>query len=475
MAAQLTYNDNATTVRNAINTDAGATIVTGQMDAGQVVSAVNTEYGTGTVSVSMNAHQFVDALNNAFDGGTPMPAKTSFTFLHVSDPHGFAVGLNQAKTELDNDSTIDALLFTGDYTGHAIINNAASKAGMTYNGTVLTTSTRTTAITTSEVNASLNSIKAAHGEKLLMSVGNHDAYDNANGYGSQQIATTAIKGWMTDGVVTWGDTSGVASYWHKDYTLSATSKLRIINLDQYENTKLGKRGQFQYWPLYTQAQMDWLVARLKELTADDYLIIMMHEPAYQDDTAIPTMLANVMTDGEKLFISEDLSKFNYKGDTTSINLLPRIIDAYLKGVNASLTYENLNNGASGTANNTTITVNASFAGNAPCRFLFYIGGHRHCDIVSPLPSPYGDQMMMHIAAADWVVASSADNDLLSHAQESYPSTYNANDCNEKVSGNADYCINKVVIDFEKGTINIDRIGASKTNGGRTRNTITFTT
>lgn len=484
-----------------------ADVVTYSMNANQVVSAINLAFGSTIVSTSMNAVQFVDALNSAFVGGTGItplatsmnavtlvdtinanfeamsvpvtPTKTVFKFLHLSDNHGFADALTQAKTELDNDSTIDALLFTGDWTGHAIWNNtmiyhSLNYGTINYNGSPVTSGTRQTAITTSEVNAAFNTIKAGHGSKLLMCVGNHDAYDNANGYGTQQDATTAIKGWMTDGVVIWGDSGGKASYWHKDITLSATSKLRIVALDQYENSYLGKRGQFSYWPLFTAAQMSWFVARLKELNPTDYLIIMLHEPAYQDDTAITGMLSDVSSNSGKLFLSEKLSKFNYKGAAGSINLLPRLMNAYLSHTSLTTTYENLNNGVEGTANNTTITINADFAnGNQPCHFLFYIGGHRHCDIVTPMPSPFSNQLMMHIATSDYFVASSKDNDLFSAAQENYPNSYNANDRNVRVTGNGLYAINKVTIDFANGTIKIDRIGEQNTDGGRTRNTITF--
>lgn len=475
----LTYGMNAVDAVAVINANAGNAIVSVSMNAEQFVAALNAHFnghdGVVPLTTEMNAVSFIDTINANFAAmDVPIvPAKTTYKFLHLSDSHGFAAGLEQAKAVLDGDDTIDALLFTGDYTGHAIYNNAAIYAGLTYNGTVMTSTTRQTAITTSEVNAAFNSIKSAHVGKLLMLAGNHDAYDNANGYGYQQTATNAIKGWMTDGAVTWGDTGGKASYWVKDITLSATSKLRIIALDQYENSYLGKRGTFSYWPLYTQAQMDWLVARLKELTANDYLLMAVHEPVYQDDSVIADLLSDVTTNGKKLFLSERFSKFNYKGATASMNLIPRIMRSYLDGVSSVETYENLDKGSAGTSTNTTISVNASFAGNSPARFIGYFGGHRHCDIAIPLPAPYADQRMVHIAAADWVVASSSDNDLLAQAQENYQSSYNASDRNVKVSGNADYCINEVTLDFAQGTMRIDRIGASNTRGGRVRNTITF--
>lgn len=477
---ELTYNDSALAALETINANAGETIVNGSMTAGQVIGAVNAKYGAGTVDTDMSAEEFVDAMNAAFEaadqgGGDPVePTKTSFTFLHLSDNHGFADGLNRALLELWNDNGIDALLFTGDWTGHSIYNNTAIHDGLTYNGSVMTSTTRQTAITTSEVSAAFASIKSGFGTKLLMVAGNHDAYDNPNGSGSQQNATNAIKGWMENSSVIWGDSSGKASYWHKDIVLSPASKLRIIALDQYENSHLGRRGSWQYLPLFTTAQMTWLVARLKELEPSDYLIIMLHEPAYQDDSSIRGMLSDVLTNPDKLFLSEKLSKFNYKGAVASINLLPRLMNAYMSHTSLTTTYENLNKGAEGTSTNTTIEINADFAnGNQPCHFLFYIGGHRHCDIVTRMPEPFGNQLMMHIATSDYAVASSYDNDLFSEAQDNQPSSYNSSDINVRVPGNEVYTINKVTLDFTNGEILINRIGAKYTHGGRTRDTKTF--
>jgi predicted phosphodiesterase len=395
------------------------------------------------------------------------------TLLHLSDSHGFAAGLEQALVELDGDSAIDAMLFTGDWTGHAIYNNTVKQ--------------RCYAVTTPEVDSAFNAIKRSHGDKLLMLTGNHDSYDNNPSLtcnGSQQRATDMIKGWMTEGVVTWGDTTGVASYWHKDYPLADGHRLRIVALDQYETTAVGKPSKkFTYRPIYSQAQVDWLVQRLRELSPDDYLIIALHEPAYQDDSAIaglkPTLSedsTHYLDEPERLFVSERLTTFNYRGDTSavSINLLPRIMDAYLHGYNltdsagGTVYYQNLN------AAQTLIPVVADFEGHTPCHFLFYLGGHRHCDICTPLPEPYSDQLMIHVTAADWTVTASTDDDLLSHAQESTKAYPVKNDVNVKAcESDPDYRINKMTLDFGARLITIDRLGAQHTAGGRLRTTIVF--
>lgn len=425
----------------------------------------------GVVALS-DLGELIDFLLNAEWNVYPAEPQV-FTLLHLSDSHGFTAGLDRALVELDNDSTIDALLFTGDWTGHSIYNNTIKE--------------QTYAITTPEVDSVFHAIKDSHGEKLLMLTGNHDAYDNnpnLTARGSQQRATNMLKEWMTEGVVNWGDTAGVASFWYKDFMLRDGNRLRIVALDQYENTVVGKPvGLFNYRPIYSQAQVDWLVQRLKELSPDDYLIIALHEPAYQDDEAIPGLKPTMNEDStmyndepDRLFVSERLTTFNYKGDTAaiSINLFPRIMDAYLHSYNLTtpegdtVYYQNLN------AAQTLIPVIADFEGNSPCHFLFYIGGHRHCDICTMLPEPFADQLMIHVTTSDWTVASSTDDDLLSHAQVNFDHYPHKDDANIKADENdPDYRINKMTLDFDNGLITIERIGAQHTAAGRLRSNITF--
>ncbi len=381
------------------------------------------------------------------------PVTVSFTLLHLSDSHGYAAGLNQAIRELE-DNSIDAMLFTGDWTRHAIEGR--------------------TAITTTATATAFNELKSKYGNRFLMLAGNHDVYDNQTVGKTQSGATAAIKGWMANSNVNWGDNSGVASYWHKDYILSSTSKLRIIALDQYETTNVGKpTGKWNYQPIYSQAQIDWLIARLKELSANDYLIIALHEPAYNDTTdGINTVEALAMAD-DNLWCSSDLSKFNYRGSEDCRNLLPNIMRNYLNSQTECWQHINLNKAK------TTITVNADFYGNTPCHFLFYIGGHRHCDFVHELPlvdnygvaTGFDKQMMMHIAAADWTVQSSKDDDLLIEYEDA--SRYEKTGYLKADENDPDYRINKVVINFTSRRVTLSRIGATHTHHGTVRDAFEF--
>jgi len=466
---ELTYSDSATTALGTINSNAGEDIVTSEMSASQAIAALNAKYGAGSVALSMSASQFVDAMNTAFEnaehGDEPVADKTKFTILHVTDPHGYSLGLTQANTELTNDSSIDALLFTGDWTRHAIEGR--------------------TAITTTETINAMSALKANHGSKMMLVSGNHDVYDNTTTGKTQQGATNVMKDWMADCDVVWGDNGGVASYWYKDYTLSSTSKLRLIGLDQYETTNVGKpSGNWNYQPIYSQTQINWFINRLKELSSNDYLIVLIHEPVYNDTSGADNTVEALAMADDNLWCSSFLTKFNYKGDENSRNLIPKIMKNYLNGTSQSWTHKNLNSG------NNTFTVNANFAGNAPCHFLFYIGGHRHCDIAHILPlvdnngnqTGFGNQFMIHTAAADWTVQQATNDDLLEQYADS--SRYNGIGYRKSASDTHGYRLNRITIDFAKqgGEIKIERIGdmhtfvrngSTYTESGRIRNSIKF--
>jgi len=381
------------------------------------------------------------------------PEESTFTLLHLSDSHGYTAGLNQVIKVLESDD-IDAFLFTGDWTRHSIEGR--------------------TAITTGATAAAFEEIQDKYGSRFLMLAGNHDVYDNRTVGKTQSGATKAIKRWMASSDVTWGDGNGVASYWHKDYCLSPYSKLRIIALDQYETSTVGKpTGIWNYQPIYSQDQIDWLMARLKELSPADYLIIALHEPAYNDSTGASTTVEATAMAGDNLWCSADLSKMNYKGDEASRNLLPKIMKNYLNKTSDSWQHTNLDE------DSTAITVNADFQGNTPCHFLFYIGGHRHCDIVHELPlvdnygfaTGFDRQMMIHVAAADWTVQSSKDDDLLVEYFDA--SRYEKTGYSKANENDPDYRINKLIINFTSRKVILKRIGATHTNHDTIRDEYEF--
>ena len=356
-------------------------------------------------------------------------------FLHISDPHGASTAVTRCNELMAADDSIQFVLGTGDFTS--------------YGGSL-----------SSSLKNALDSIPEG---KLLMVAGNHDVYDNSWGSSISQTATTNwLKGYTTD--VVWGDGNGVASYWYKDINLGR-NKLRLIGLDQYEIDVVRKPSD--YHTVYSQAQVDWFIARIKELSISDYLVIMMHEPPVQSRTT-PDQYAVGMrpvdnNDMERLFVTSGLTDYANRRDEPSRHLFPRIMDAYLNRKSLSMTYNNLN----GNSSSPDVTINEDFRLTLPCNFLFYVGGHTHCDNCGYLPNEenetqggdWSKQLMLYITAADRSVSYASWDDLGgTGTQLGTPAS----------PSSESYRINLVDIDFASQTIYIERIGDKNTVSGRVR-------
>lgn len=449
--------DNASQLIGKVNSALGSEVVSTDDSATDAVAALNTAFagtsGAVTLSANDNAADFIDDLNtniDLYDGDEP-PLDAVVKFLHLSDPHGYASSTTKAKEMLANDADLAFLFVTGDVTAYGQNNG---------------------------INSNISSDFTAIGDKLLLLAGNHDTYDNKFGTSgsSQQATTSYIKNWLGQRV-TYGDQSGVASYWHKDIQLSESSKLRIISMDQYEIDKV-RRGT--YHTMYSQAQVDWLIGLLKGLLPSDYVIIATHEPpvqsrsvqsgqstdTYPDDYAVG-LRPSSNADTAKLFVSEGLRAFGNRRTEPNINLLPRIMYAYMHKQTLALTYNNYGGGST-----PDITINESFSGN-PATFLFWLGGHRHCDIGTYLPNESGesdggdwsDQLMLYITCGDKNISYQYDDDLGGSGNSwGAPAT---------PTNTHTYRVNQVTLDFGEQTITVERIGACNTARGRVRTSVTF--
>lgn len=456
----ITSSNNGSEVVGIINQaleDAGSVVTIGNESGSSVSGKLNEVFGDDLLDETQSGSEWSQAVEDGFDSLEPQPSIDAVVkFLHLSDPHGYATATTQAKTMLANDNDLAFLFVTGDMTAYYSNN----------------------------ISEGLASDFTAIGDKLLLLAGNHDTYDNKFGASavSQQATTAYIKGLLGERV-TWGDTSGVASYWHKDIQLAENAKLRIISLDQYEIDAVRKPAD-KYYTMYSQAQVNWLIARLKELTANDYLIVATHEPPVQspndtNDSTTPDNYAvglrpttPYFTNGElsepkKLFVSEGLSAFGNRYDEPNMNLLPRIMNAYLNKQRLVMTYNN----KGGSSNNPDITIDETFSGN-PATFLFWLGGHRHTDICTYLPNESGTtdggnwagQLMIYISCADRGILYQYDDDLGGNGSAlPKPSTQSAET----------YRLNEVEIDFYAKTIKVTRHGDKNTSGGRVRDVITF--
>lgn len=453
--------DYAAQVVSKVNTNLDSEVISTDDTAAEAVVALNTAFdgisGAETLSANDTATDFVESLNTncqAFEDAEDEGELGTLTFLHFSDTHGTTTASAKAKQLVaDDNEGIDYVFVTGDIPAYG------KNIGQT--------------------SQTLQDDFGAIGDKFLMCVGNHDVYDYYNKNG-QQYATTFAKG-ILGNRVTWGDQSGVASYWHKDIMLSASRKLRIITLDQYELTVLNRYpGNYEYFTEYSQAQINWFMDRLTELNAGDYLIVAMHEASVQSPS-VPDPYAVGLIDNNdpmKLFVSERLQEFgnrmaNGSAREPQLSLFPRIMQAYLHKESLSLNYNNYGRSSSGY----DITINKDFSAGHPATFLFWLCGHMHCDIVTYLPDEtnlnyngeagddWSDQLLLDIAAADQYVNWASEDDLGGMVNNVIPSDAPSNDYT--------YRINKVELDFDNKTITVTRIGACNTVGGRVRDEIEF--
>lgn len=279
-------------------------------------------------------------------------------FLHISDVHNSADAINECKSMMDNDSDIAFTILTGDYS------SGSGSGSSSY----------------SSVNTPLTNL----GSKLLMVNGNHDVEDAFAK--NQRNATTFLKGKVTNNEVVWGDSQGVASYWYRDFEISKNSKLRIIGVDAYEfNTAYGSR----YDTVYTQTQVDWIVARMMELSSTDYLIFAMHEPPV-NSTVVDYAYNQQGRMDEDIVAKRRANKFcssrlwTWDSSLSNGNLLPMIVKAYKNQSIMATSLQQLN---SLTGENILgLSLDYDFSNVQPATFLCYIGGHLHGEYAEYHPS-----------------------------------------------------------------------------------------
>lgn len=442
---------------NANIAELGSSVETSNTDAATVCAALNGVFddfnGVTVLADTMSGGDFVAAVNANFAIAFDQEEEGDlgkFKFLHLSDPHGNLDAITLCKNSLGVDTSF--LFITGDMSRYGY--NSISK----------------------ETTDLLGEIDNG---RLLLLAGNHDVYEHA---GASQATMTAYLAGFLNGVVKWGDSSdngatpNTASYWYKDFPIGS-HKLRIISIDQYETSL----RSYPNYTMYRQSQINWFIARLKELNAGDYLIIATHEPpvqsrtvpqgggsgdTYPDDYAVG-LRPSSNADTAKLFVTEGLRAFGNRRSEPNWNLLPRIMDAYLNKRTLTMTYNNYGGGSP-----SDITINEDFSQDNPATFLFYLGGHRHADICTYLPNETGatdggdwsDQLMLYITTAHRDISYQYDDDL--GGSSNWLGT-------PSVQSTDKYRFNEVELDFDAKTITVTRYGDQKTYGGRVRNEVVF--
>lgn len=396
-----------------------------------------------------------------FRHNEPVQSNNTFRFLHFSDVHDCGDSINKCKELLLESPDIKFSMFTGDL---------SNKTNYTY-------------YLNSNAHTAFNDIKENNeiSDKLLMVVGNHDAYDTWSGgnvvnaknnivryvhkYFSDMMTNTGIQ--HTDG----------SSRWYLDYALDNGSKLRIITIDQYEigadvfkdfDTNNPSKKYFMGAPtwntVYTQEQVDWFIGLLRDLNPDDYFIVACHTPPVYGGTSPVPKSANE-------WCSSNLT--GWGGSASNGGLWADIINAYLHHTTGGINKDVYNLPESDPAT-TSVHVEEDFNGITPCTFIGYLCGHIHGDLCKTHPV-YPDQLIMCV---DW--GNDATTNSSNFNKQYMSDIYNSSSPHRKDG----VLINDVTINFGENfdapKITINRIGNGSgedgyptPSSGVPRDTITF--
>lgn len=439
------------TINSNFGNGSGIQVILGTETANEFVQKLNANFdavehgGSGTFPAHTVLAQDVGDFKAGEDlGGLSLDefirygingeSRTKVRFLHISDTHNIGNSVSKCKSLMDDDSDIDFTLHTGD----------VIPSGTTY-----------------------DNIKS----KLLIINGNHDIYDVYNK--SQAAAVTWLRSHCLLPNVAWGDdveingSTSQSGYWYKDFTISANSKLRIIALDQYELDRVANTPQALYVKAYSQAQLEWVAAKMRDLGADDYLVMVTHEPMVSLRSDSITGFALTEDTPDKLFVSDKLITDNrsYWSNIGNQPVEQLLVSAYMKGSTLAAQASAIAGVSSLSYLGSSIDMTKSvfdFSGVTPATFLFHACGHMHADITTYL-NECPDQLMLLIDGA----LTNKDNgsDLTRSGDNLINGTW--------------YCINDVTIDFSTKRIVIKRIGGQTTDANgrlassRTRDAIYF--
>lgn len=309
-------------------------------------------------------------------------------FLHCSDLHGNINAITQASALMGEDGDLRCCIVTGDITPTSEMLTRMQLSG-----------------------------------KFLTLLGNHDVSNQqrTNYAAVAEMVTPVCQG------VSYGDPINGAGYYYKDFSTARGRVLRYIAFDEYEHSALGEANTGI--PAYTQAQIEWFIGILKATPSDYSIVIGIHQPLGEQ----------LAEDMDNLFTAETYDGITRIGGDTA-HLIPDIMDAYLSRDTLEKTYRC----GSG---NTTMDINSDFTKCAPAKFLFYAGGHMHCDALGHLYT-HTDQLQVLVDKGG--------------TSDSY---------SDLTGADADYCLNKYTVNMETGDILIERIGRQQTQGGQTRDRI----
>jgi len=392
--------------------------------------------------------------------------RTKLRFLHVSDTHGNPDSLLRIKQMMDNDEDIDFAIHTGDIKDNTagydtLFNNAMKQISPS----LVVVGNHDSGTRHSNVQANATAwVKSFIGEAII----DTSKTINTSGYATK-----------IDGYVTYGDQSGVSCYWYKDYSFT-NFKVRFIGLDQYEVGE-GLASGASGTHTYTQAQMDWLAARLKEMNEDDYVVLVIHEPPIVNEAAPADAIKNsfakdgnntLIPTADKLFLMDrDFATGTNQWVMGSAGKESLIIDAYL--------HKKVLNTSFSSVRDTTVYLNTEhgfdFSQATPCHFLFHICGHLHWDVqtylapytLSGITYDYSDQLMLSIATANSPSSAANAGDISKSDERNLATGPYANGASVANGTAVWYSIDDITIDFSTRRTIIKRVDGKYTKNDGT--------
>ena len=350
------------------------------------------------------------------------------SLLHVSDVHGSSNGLLIIRRDIMPVSNDVVIVNTGDLESH--------RPKVKY---------------PEVLSWMVSQWNVSHSDRpFLLVKGNHDACDiefpGENGYTSgtehQANATAHLLKPVMDGLVVWGDPSGVGGYWHKDIVTNGV-KLRIIGIDEYEHSVgtpaalEGEDHSMRYSKIYSPAQIDWLENLLKNTPSDYYIVMCHHAPLYKFHP--PEVLNDFVHHGIVGQFDSSFQKYYYGSMSFyrdgNIDLMARIIDAYQHRRHLSFTCVN---GVAGSS----LAVDVDFSGVEPATFACHLCGHTHRDYCEYHPS-FPSQLCLTVGTCSPIQSPSAE------------------DLVRDTKGVSSYLLNRVTIDTNRNVVVVERFGASE--------------
>ena len=193
-------------------------------------------------------------------------------------------------------------------------------------------------------------------------MGNHDA----NGLSTAEAQSVILKQLIDncEGVYT----GSYPTYFYKDFT---SKNIRVISLNFYETDHSGHNCNF------TQTQCDWFINALASTPADYGVLVMFHAPE-----------TTITKDESKADFYQLINNYWETHPGVTGNPILNIVDAFISGVSASISY---------TSKGVSITTTADFTNkNAGAEFIAYINGHEHIDLVGYVTGSVHKQLNLNV-------------------------------------------------------------------------------